>query len=111
MNYQYQIPREINSEIKFGRFLTMTNLLVGVLAMMVAIQLQNQVPPAWRLSFLLYALLLTVLALLPCRSNPGRKYATLILLLIMKKRSVWHPIENPNFDSELEEFYDKAQKV
>lgn len=111
MNYQYQIPREINSEIKFGRFLTMTNLLVGVLAMMVAIQLQNQVAPAWRLLFLIYALLLTVLALLPCRTNPGRKYATLILLLIVKKRSVWHPIENPNFDSELEEFYDKAQKV
>ena len=111
MNYQYQIPREINSEIKFGRFLTMTNLLVGVLAMMVAIQLQNQVAPAWRLLFLIYALLLTVLALLPCRTNPGRKYSTLILLLIIKKRSVWHPIENPNFDSELEEFYVEAQKV
>lgn len=111
MNLQYQIPREISSEIKFGRFVTMTNLMVFVLAMMVAIQLQNQVAPAWRLLFLIYALLLTLLALLPCRSNPGRKYATLILLLAMKKRSVWHPIENPNFDPELEEFYDKAQKV
>ena len=111
MNLQYQIPREISSEIKFGRFVTLTNLMVGVLAMMIAMQLQEQVVPAWRLLFLIYALLLTVLALLPCRSNPGRKYATLILLLVMKKRSVWHPIENPDFDSELEEFYDQAQKI
>ncbi len=109
--YQYQIPREINSEIKFGRFLTMTNLVVGVLAMMVAMQLQEQVASAWRLLFLIYALLLTVLALLPCRTNPGRKYASLIMLLAVKKRAVWHPIENPNFDFELEEFYVKAQKI
>ncbi len=93
-NFKHIIPREIDSEVRFNKFLSATDLIVGFLLFSVLIQFQSMVHPMLSLPYLVFIGLLILFLLLPAgNNNAGKKTYHVLLYLILKPHQVYHSID------------------
>lgn len=87
------IPAEIDSEIKFGRSFTAKRFVFIILFNSVTGQLKDIIHPRLLLLYYVFCALISIVLVLPSRSNPGRLLYDTLLLSITRDRRVYHPID------------------
>lgn len=91
------IPKEINSEIKVTKYLSMRTLITCIIFILVTNQLNIFVHSSLQIIYMAYCIIVSVILVIPSFNNPGKKMYEAVLFSFRKDRNVYHPIESRDF--------------
>lgn len=100
------VPREISSEAKLSRHISVTDLMVIVCTVAFAYNFTKYVHPALELPYMIFCVAAAVILIIPSKRshNPGKKLYHSILYIFKKSRCVYHsiPLKGDEIENESE---------
>lgn len=91
------IPTEIKSEVKLHKFISMKDIIFICILITITSNFTSLVHPNLEAFYLTYCILWGIILIIPAgRSNPKRKIYELIIILLLKSRTVFKPIQTLN---------------
>jgi len=88
----YEIPEEINSEIKIYKSIYLFDLFIVVCALLFAYFTSSIIFPPLVMLYYIFVAVTTLFLLSKNSNNPGRRTFTSIYLLLKKDRNTYYPI-------------------
>lgn len=95
-NFSHIVPREIESDMRFVKFLSLRDLMVIVCLVMVANNFMGMVHPKLQLLYFLFTILAGLFLVMPAyKDNAGKKNVEVMFLILLKKRFIYYSIDDP----------------
>lgn len=95
-DFPHIVPREIDSDVRFIKFLSLRDLMLIVCLVMVANNFIGAVHSKLQLLYFLFTLIVGIYLIMPAyKDNAQKKVFEVILLIAMKKKSIYYAIEDP----------------
>lgn len=110
-NFSHIVPREIESDMRFIKFLSLRDLIIIVCLVMVSNNFIGMVHPKLQLFYFLFTILAGLFLVMPAyKDNAGKKNVEVMLLILLKKRFIYYSIDDP-IEEELEGIYFDESKT
>lgn len=104
-NFSHIVPREIESDMRFIKFLSLRDLIIIVCLVMVSNNFIGMVHPKLQLFYFLFTILAGLFLVMPAyKDNAGKKNVEVMFLILLKKRFIYYSIDDP-IEKELEGIY------